>query len=111
MRNVSVCIIVGLAIHLASSLDSICHNELATNKVLGNIDKLLNLKNVKIVNGITLKRKFEKLRDDADINSDKCRNATSDWVHEVKMRVDEIMSNHVLEFDLASVLNKGKLLM
>lgn len=107
-KHIKTFFAVYLAATFVSSLDPVCRNEHPTNRMLHNLDKLLNLKKVKIVEGITLKRKLEKLRSDSGISSETCRNVPNDFMQQLQGRLDDFMTSHILEFDLASVLTKGK---
>lgn len=80
-----------------------CSEISAETKFLQNIDRLLNNNRVKVMNGMTLRKKNISMEN----NEIMCDNTT--WVEAVGIRIKRMMETHVVEFDLASIVQKGKL--
>jgi hypothetical protein len=81
-----------------------CGDRLPENNFLTNIDKLLNLSHVKIASGMMLRKKENSTIQVAN-NDSMCNNSL---VENVGLRIRRMMETHVIEFDLSSVVRKGK---
>ena len=93
-------------IHVSSCQTQMCREHLPENKFLNNIDRLLNLKHLKIANGMYLRKK-EQLSIQNASNESICNNEYS-FVDNVGLRIRRMMETHVIEFDLSSVVRKGR---
>ena len=89
-------------------LNASCSDKLQKIKSLKVIDKLLNQTQINIANGVRLRR-----RNNLKLNSEEiyiCHNDSSmRWLTEINGRLERMLETHVLEFDMASILNRGKL--
>jgi hypothetical protein len=86
---------------------SICRSECGSHQpeknFLKNIDKLLNLSQVKITSGLVLRKK-ENILMKANDNDQTCSNSL---IENLVSRVERMMETHVIEFDLSSVVDGG----
>jgi hypothetical protein len=92
-------------IKLICEKQSDCNKNFFENQFLKNLDKLLNLSHVKVVNGMTLKKK-DTVHNPVEMSSNTCEN--NSWIEKIDTRIKRMMDTHVLEFDLASVVKPGK---
>lgn len=76
--------------------------------MLSNFDKLLNQSQVKLVDGVTLKRKSKLTSDKEESHKVACDKTSLHLLPQVQARLKNMIETHVLEFDLLSVLNEGK---
>lgn len=89
------------------SADVICTDSSRESKLLNNVNKLLERDNVKLYNGIRLKRK-----PDAGHQSDHERNTScvtlAEMTSAISRKIARFPRTHVIELDLASLITKGK---
>lgn len=86
-----------------------CVGEFSENRLLLKIDKLLNQKEFEIIKGVRVKSKTYELSNVKRGNNSSCEHATRARIIGVASKMKQILDNHVLEFDLASLLINGKL--
>lgn len=84
-----------------------CDGELSIheNRLLINLDKLLNQRRVAVTTGVMLRKKNDTL--EATESSIACDVSSSNVVHRFIGRIGKVLNTHVLEFDLSSILNEG----
>lgn len=107
MRQVMCLIILPVLSRIAVDSTSVACSE---NRLLMNLNKLLNQNHVKIINGITLRRKSNAIPDLINENSTRCidLNESKNLMKEINVKVASLMNTHVLEFDLSSTIENGK---
>lgn len=86
-----------------------CVGEFSENRLLLKIDKLLNQKEFEIIKGVRIRSETDKLSTVKRGYNSSCELATRARIIGVASKLKQILNNHVLEFDLASLLTNGKL--
>jgi Protein of unknown function (DUF1676) len=81
-----------------------CNYDFAENRLITNLDKLTESKQVMIMRGVTLKKKLNE----AVIESESRNFTCSNFVKDFQSKASRFINNHVLEFDIASMLTEGK---
>lgn len=89
----------------STSSEIACGRENSEARFLQNIDKLLNRSHLRIVQGVTLRRKFENIP--WRYNNASC--TSSDLMQELRDKLDHLLKNHVMEFDLAAISRTGEI--
>lgn len=102
------CLIALLIARLSlGSADVICTDSSRESKLLHNFGKLLDRDNVKLYNGIRLKRKLDAVgRVDSETNTT-CVTMT-DLAGAISRKIAQFPATHVIELDLASLIPRGK---
>lgn len=95
--------VISVTVFAATSSEIACGRENPEVRFLQNIDKLLNRSHVSILQGVTLRRKFEN---EARRNNVSC--TSSNLIQELQDKLNHLLNSHVMEFDLAAVLSEGK---
>ena len=92
-----------------SSKDVKCSVDLPEIRFLMNFDKLLNRENVRIVNGIRLKRKLNEPfnEPDPEFNTSLCAKSSEELLQVIESKFTRMAETHVLEFDLAPIVSNG----
>lgn len=76
---------------------------------MNNFNKLFNQNHVKIINGITLRKKIDGGSSDASENHlSTCTEQSRSLMEEINGKVASFMNTYVMEFDLSSMLANGK---
>lgn len=101
--------LIALAIARLSfgSADVICSDSSPESKLLNSFDKLLEQENVKIYNGIRLKRKHNT-GDNADNERNTSCVTKAELTSAISGKIAEFSRTRFLELDLSSLLPNGK---
>lgn len=82
-----------------------CGDEFSEKRFLNNFNKLLDQRQLKITNGIVLRRKLTALQLHDDVKTKTCLNSSSALTVEFDRKFRNLLETHVLEFDFASLLS------
>lgn len=77
------------------------------SRFLNNFNQLLSQNHVKIITGISLRRKVESFTEAIKSHSSLCNETSQNLLEEINGKVASLMETHVLEFDLSSMINNG----
>jgi hypothetical protein len=88
---------------IIGDVTSVCDYGSNENRLLNNLDKLMNSSQVMIMKGVKLKKKL----DGALVENESIKISCNTFSKDLQMRASRFINNHVLEFDIASMLTEG----
>lgn len=107
--TLSVVLVIVLQVFVCSTISD-CNRNDPERLLLNNIEKLLNQRRLKIMNGITLTRKSDpKQTKFIERNASDCNSINKSKMMDINRKLRSILDSHVLEFDLASLLTEGNI--